>query len=104
MAHDLEERGDEKSVERKRERGSREGRGSLDDRPLKGRSNDSTIGGDGEEDREGEPLLSRDETAELLAEGRRKHGNGSLDEVDRSRSLSRISIESSVGLDLQRGR
>jgi len=84
-----------------REDEGRERRDSLDDGPLEGRSNYSPISGDGEEDREGESLLSGDEAAELLAEGRRKHGNGSLNEVDGGRSLSSISIESSVGLDLK---
>lgn len=102
MAQDLEERREENASVERTERGESQN-GSLDDRPLESGSNDSTVGGDGEEDRESESVFSGDETAELLAEGRRKHGDGSLDEVDRSRTLSSITIESSVGLDLEEG-
>ena len=41
----------------------------------------------------------RDETAELLAQSRREHGNGSLDEIDASGTLASITVEGSIGLD-----
>lgn len=43
--------------------------------------------------------MTRDQTTKLLAEGRRQHGNSTLDEVDTSGSFTSIAIQSGVRFD-----
>lgn len=52
-----------------------------------------------EDHREREAILSRQETAHLLAQRRRQHWNSTLNEIDTRCSLPGIAVKGSVGLD-----
>lgn len=52
-----------------------------------------------EDDRECKSIFSRDKTAQLLAEGRRKHGDTALHEIHAGGALASIPVQSRVRLD-----
>jgi hypothetical protein len=58
--------------------------------------------GDGEDNRERKALQARLKTAELLGESRRQHWHSALHEIDTSRPLLCVTVQSSVGLNEMR--
>lgn len=70
----------------------------LDDGPAKPLLDHLGLLSHRKDDREGEALLTTGETAELLAQCGRQHGDRALDEVDAGGTLTRVAIESSVRL------
>ena len=70
----------------------------LDDGPTEPLLDNFSLLGHREDDREGEALLTTGETAELLTQRGRQHGDRALDEVDAGGTLARVAIEGSVRL------
>ena len=75
---------------------------SLDDRPPKPLLDDLGIFRHRKDDREGQALLARKKTADLLAQSRREHWHRALHDVNARRPLPSIAVKSRVGLDEKR--
>ena len=72
---------------------------SPDDSLAKPLLHDLGLGSDGEDDGESQTVLTRIQTAQLLAQSRGQHRDGTLHQVDASSTLARIAVQSRVGFD-----
>jgi hypothetical protein len=71
----------------------------LDDSLPKPFLEDSSVAGYGEDSRKGQAILTRNKTAQLLAQSRRKHRDSTLNEVHARGTFTSIAVQGGVGLD-----